>query len=52
MIIAFQILLMLVIIVSFCYIVSDEESSKENKLNLTLICLSSIAAFVLSGVLL
>lgn len=46
MIIAFQIILLLIIVVSFMAIVADE--SEKFRGNMTAVCIASIAAFIVS----
>jgi hypothetical protein len=50
MVIAFQVILLLIILVSFVYLLPDnrEESDSYIKNNLTAICISGIAAFTVS----
>jgi len=47
MITTFRVILIIFMLISFLFVSSDKEE-KENKTNLTLICISSIAAFCLT----
>lgn len=48
MVIAFQILLLVIILISFFYMIGEIEKSKETTRQVTAVCLASIIAFIIS----